>query len=103
MIARAVGLLHEDPARPWTLAVLASTVGISRAALARRFHAQVGQPPMTYLARWRLALAADRLADSDATVAAIAREVGYSSPFSFSMAFKKHYAVSPRDYRARTA
>lgn len=86
-------------AHPWTVDELAARVGVSRAALGRRFTGLLGQAPMTYLATWRLALAADRLTSSDATIAAIARQVGYATPFSLSAAFKRAYGMSPAEYR----
>ncbi|GGC03945.1 AraC family transcriptional regulator [Cellulomonas carbonis] len=95
----AVRLLHEHPARAWTVASLAHEVGASRALLARRFHERVGQPPMAYLTTWRLALAADRLTTGSETVAAVARDLGWSSPFTFSAAFKRRYGLSPQHYR----
>ncbi len=98
-VGRALSLLHQDVAYPWTVEELAARVGLSRAALGRRFTGLLGEPPMSYLAGWRLALAADLLVSSDATVAAIARQVGYGSPFSFSAAFKRVHGVSPQQYR----
>ena len=68
------------------MAGLAAEVGVSRAAFARRFHHLVGVPPMAYLTEWRLGLAADLLLDPGATVAAVARRVGYSTPFALSTA-----------------
>jgi AraC-like DNA-binding protein len=103
VVGPALRILHEDPARPWTIAELAARVGISRAALARRFVELVGEPPMTYLTRWRIALAADRLLEPQATVDAVAREVGYSSAFALSTAFKRERGVSPSEHRARPA
>ena len=78
---------------------LARTVGVSRAALARRFRERVGEPPMAYLTGWRMALAADLLSGGDAPVARVAPEVGYPSPFTFSSAFKRDYGVSPLGFR----
>lgn len=95
----ALRALHEDPARPWTVASLAAHVGCSRAALARRFAAAVGEPPMAYLAGWRVALAADRLRATDRTIESVAREVGYSNAFALSVAFKRIRGVSPKQYR----
>jgi AraC-like DNA-binding protein len=74
-------------------------VGISRAALARRFHELVGEPPMTFLAGWRIALAADLLREPGATLASVAPQVGYGTPFALSNAFKRLRGVSPRQYR----
>lgn len=98
-VAQVLALMHEEPASPWTVAGLARRAHISRASLAARFHAGVGQPPMTYLTTWRLALAADKLASSTETTAAIAQEVGYSSAFAFSAAFSRVYGISPTGYR----
>lgn len=99
LVAQALTLLHERPADPWTVAELARRVHVSRATLAARFPAAVGQPPMAYLTTWRLALAADRLVDSTATTAAIAAEIGYSSAFAFSTAFTRVYGARPTAYR----
>lgn len=98
-VGQALSLLHQDVAHPWTVAELAAQVGVSRAALGRRFTGLLGEPPMSYLAGWRLALAADLLISSDATVATIARQVGYGTPFSLSAAFKRVHGVSPQQYR----
>ncbi len=99
VVGPALRLLHNDPTEPWTVATIAASVGVSRAALARRFHQLVGEPPMTYLAGWRLALAADLLREPDTNVSGVARRVGYSSPFTFSTAFKRHYGISPTQHR----
>jgi AraC-like DNA-binding protein len=72
---------------------------VSRASLARRFTDLVGEPPMTYLAGWRLAMAADLLLEPDSTLEAVARRVGYSSAFALSTAFKRVQGVSPQEYR----
>jgi AraC-like DNA-binding protein len=99
VVGQAVRLLQRDPAHPWTVASLAAEVGVSRAALARRFTDLVGEPPMAFLTEWRLALAADLLRESDATVGAVARRVGYGSSFALSTAFKRERGVSPQEYR----
>ncbi len=99
VVGRALRMLHHHPAHPWTVAGLAKETGVSRAALARRFTELVGEPPMSYLTEWRLALAADLLREPDATVGSVARQVGYGSPFALSTAFKRHRGVSPRVHR----
>ncbi|WP_189147313.1 AraC family transcriptional regulator [Streptomyces lacrimifluminis] len=101
VVGRVLRLVQDDPAHPWTVATLAAKAGLSRAALARRFTDLVGEPPMTYLTGWRLALAADRLRDTDHTLDAIARQVGYGSAFALSSAFKRVYGISPQEHRAR--
>ncbi|MFF4616071.1 cupin domain-containing protein [Nonomuraea jabiensis] len=98
-IGEVLRLLHEDPAHRWTVAELAAEVGMSRAAFAARFTGLVGEPPLTYLTGWRMALAADLLRDTEATVAAVARQVGYEDAFAFSVAFKRARALSPSAWR----
>lgn len=100
VVGAALRLLHDEPAHPWTVAALAARTGVSRAALARRFSDLVGEPPMTYLTDLRLALAADLLREPDATVAAVARRVGYGSAFALSAAFKRERGISPQEHRA---
>jgi AraC-like DNA-binding protein len=99
VIGRALRMIHNNPAHPWTVAQLAARTGVSRAALARRFTELVGEPPMTYVTGWRLALAADLLRDPDATVGSVARQVGYGTPFALSAAFKRVRGVSPQEHR----
>ncbi|WP_051732347.1 AraC family transcriptional regulator [Kitasatospora phosalacinea] len=103
LVGRALGLLHADPARAWTVRDLAAECGVSRAALARRFTDLVGEPPMAYLTGWRLARAADLLAEPDATLSAVARKVGYGSGFALSAAFKRVRGISPQQFRDRSA
>jgi AraC-like DNA-binding protein len=102
VVGPALRLIHDTPAQPWTIAELAARVGISRAALARRFTDLVGEPPMTYLTGWRLALAADLLLEPESTIDAVAREVGYSSAFALSAAFKRERGISPKEHREQT-
>lgn len=103
VVGRALRLLQNNPADPWTVASLAAATGVSRATLARRFTELVGEPPMTFLAGWRLALAADLLRDSDATIGAVARQVGYGSSFALSTAFTRVLGVSPQQHRLGAA
>jgi AraC-like DNA-binding protein len=99
IVGKALRTLHNNPAHPWTVGSLASSIGVSRATLARRFTELVGEPPMSFLTGWRLALAADLLREPDTTVGAVARQVGYSTPFALSTAFKRFHGVSPQQHR----
>lgn len=98
-VGRALALLHSLPAHPWTLVELAREVASSRSGLARRFTDLVGQPPMQYLASWRMQLAASLLAQSGAKVATIGHDVGYESEAAFSRAFKKATGHAPGTWR----
>lgn len=102
-LTRALTALHAEPARRWTLAALAGRAGMSRTTFAERFRAVVGQPPLAYLAGWRMQLAADRLRSSDARVASIAYAVGYESETAFRTAFRRHMRCTPMQYRRRMA
>lgn len=99
VVGRALSLLHERPGHPWTLAELAKESGASRSQLAKRFTELVGQPPMQYLAQWRMQVAASLLAQGNAKVAAIGEEVGYDSEAAFSRAFKKATGLAPGAWR----
>ena len=101
-IGRAIGIIHEDPAYSWTLEELARQAGVSRSVLAARFTHLVGCPPMQYLTRWRVQLAARLLADGLAKVAVVGREVGYESEAAFSRSFKRIAGVSPAEWREPT-
>jgi AraC-like DNA-binding protein len=103
VVGHALRLMHHNPAHPWTLAELAHEIGVSRAALARRFHELVGEPPMTFLTGWRIALAADLLREPGATIGSVADQVGYGSPFALSTAFKRLRGISPQQHRALAA
>lgn len=99
VVGQALRLMHNRPDNPWTVALLAEHCGVSRATLARDFRALVGVPPMTYLADWRVGRAADLLRESDTTVEAIARRVGYSNAFALSAAFKRLRGTTPTEHR----
>ena len=103
IVGPALRMLHNDPAAPWTVASLARAAGVSRAALARRFNDLVGEPPMSFLTGWRIALAADLLLEPGATVGSVAPQVGYGSSFALSTAFKRIRGVSPQQYRLQAA
>jgi AraC-like DNA-binding protein len=98
----ALAALHSQPGRDWTIPSLATAIGVSRATLARRFPAQVGCTPAAYLTRWRMDLAAVRLRDTDDTVGAIAKSLGYISEYAFNRAFARHRHMPPGRYRTRS-
>ncbi|MCP1645706.1 AraC-like DNA-binding protein [Pseudomonas citronellolis] len=102
-IGRAIGALHAEPARHWTLEELARTAGLSRTVFAQRFKALVGSTAMDYLTRWRMLLAADRIRDDRQSIASIAFSLGYESESAFSTAFKRTMGFAPTRYRRQHA
>ena len=98
-VGRALALMHERPEREWTVEELATSVGLSRSALAQRFTEFIGQPPMQYLTRWRLTIAAQRLRSEQASLARIAAESGYDSEAAFNRAFKRALGATPAAWR----
>lgn len=102
-VGRALASLHRDPSRDWTIEQLAREAGLSRSALAERFTAFAGQPPMQYLASWRMQTAAHLLLNGADNVATVASRVGYESEAAFSRAFKKIVGVPPGEWRRHKA
>jgi len=100
-VGRALALLHENPAAPWTIADLSRDAGLSRSALHERFTELVGQAPMQYLAQWRMQLAARMLRESQASIVTIALNVGYDSEAAFARAFKRLVGLSPAAWRRK--
>ncbi|MFA6266471.1 MAG: AraC family transcriptional regulator [Pseudolabrys sp.] len=100
-VGKALSLLHAAPARDWTIEGLARESGVSRSVLAERFAQLVGIPPIAYLAKWRMQIAAEMLAHGNGSMAEIAAEIGYDSEASFSRAFKKLTGVPPSQWRRR--
>jgi AraC-like DNA-binding protein len=98
-IARVLALMHERPGERWTLEAFGRDVHLSRATIARRFTDTVGEPPLAYLARWRMHVAAQRLKYSTDTASAIAHEVGDTSEYAFNRAFVRHRGTPPGRYR----
>jgi AraC-like DNA-binding protein len=101
IVGQALARLHAEPARAWTLPELAREVGASRSVLVERFTSFVGHPPMLYLMRWRMQLAATRLAAGASPLSAVANQVGYESEAAFCRAFKKVTGVTPASWRSR--
>ena len=101
-IGAALARMHAHPDRPWTTESIAAEVTMSRAAFARRFTGLVGEAPLAYLTRWRLNLAARRLRDTDESIAAVSRQVGYGSEYSFSRAFTRFHGQPPGRYRRQS-
>ena len=102
-IGRALQKLHQSPAHPWSLEQLAREVGMSRSMLAERFTHFVGVPPIQYLAKWRIQLAAVLLRADNSGLAEIAQRVGYGSEAALSRAFKRWVGVAPALYRRAAA
>jgi AraC-like DNA-binding protein len=100
IVGKSLGLMHSRIAHPWTIADLADEVGISRSALVERFTRYLSEPPMTYLTRWRLQLAARSLEKTSRGVAEIAADVGYESEAAFNRAFKREFGQPPGRYRS---
>ena len=98
-VGRALALLHGDPGRAWTVDDLGREVALSRSALAERFTALVGEPPIQYLMRWRLALAAQMLRAGRDAVGRVAERTGYESEAAFSRAFKREFGMPPAAWR----
>ncbi len=98
-VGHALSLIHQQPAEPWTLERLAEAVALSRSAFHERFVHFLGQPPMQYLTRWRMQVAAGWLRDSDAKVIEIALQVGYENETAFSRAFRRAVGESPAAWR----
>jgi len=102
-IGQTLSLLHEQPAYPWTVEKLARKVGLSRSALGQRFNALIGAPPMQYLTRWRISLAATQLRESNVSILRVATDVGYESEGAFNRAFKRELGLPPGTWRRQTA
>jgi len=102
-VGRALALMHEQPAHPWTVDALARKVALSRSALGQRFTALIGRPPMEYLTRWRIVLAARRLRESHAAIVDVAADVGYESESAFNRAFKRQFGSPPAAWRRQAA
>jgi AraC-like DNA-binding protein len=98
-VGRALALMHERPDRDWTVDELAAAVGLSRSSLAQRFTDYLGQPPIQYLTRWRLTIAAQRLRNEKTALARIAADSGYDSEAAFNRAFKRALGTTPAAWR----
>ena len=102
-LSRALALMHAEPGRAWTVDDLGREAGISRSTLAERFALLIGEPPMQYLMRWRLALAARALKASRDSILRIAEQVGYDSEAAFNRAFKREFGMPPAAWRRQSS
>ncbi|GAA5011557.1 AraC family transcriptional regulator [Pseudoluteimonas lycopersici] len=102
VVGRALALLHAQPAKDWSVEALARALNQSRSGLSQRFVETLGEPPMRYLTRWRMQLAADMLASTRLRVSQIAQRVGYESEPAFSRAFRRQFGTAPVDYRRQS-
>jgi AraC-like DNA-binding protein len=100
-VGKALALLHQQPARPWTIATIAAEVGVSRSVLAERFQHFLTDTPIGYLTRWRLHLAAQLLTSTSKSVAEVAGDIGYESEPSFNRAFKREFGLPPARFRTQ--
>lgn len=100
-VGRALALLHKEPAEPWTISNLARRVGLSRTRLAEAFRHFLGEPPMSYLARWRLKLGAEILRSTEQSIVEVAAAVGYGSEAAFNRAFKREFDCPPAQFRRK--
>jgi AraC-like DNA-binding protein len=100
VVGGALLLVHADPARPWTVVMLARAVGVPRATFTRRFTMLTGQSPMAYVTSWRMTVAARILREEHRTLREVAARVGYDSEFAFARAFKRATGYAPGRYRA---
>lgn len=98
-LARALSALHARVAHPWTTEQLADEALLSRSAFAERFARTLGVPPMTYLTRWRMLVAGQRLRESRASISQIAADVGYESESTFTRAYTRETGITPGAYR----
>jgi transcriptional regulator GlxA family with amidase domain len=99
LVGKTLTIIHGKPQHRWTIAELAKEVGLSRSALVERFTRYLSEPPIAYLMRWRLQLAARALAATSRGVAEIASDVGYESEAAFNRAFKREFGLPPARYR----
>lgn len=102
VIGRALGLMHAQPAKGWNVEALARELNQSRSGFSQRFVEVLGEPPMRYLARWRMQLAADLLVSTKLRISQIAQRVGYDSEPAFSRAFRRQFGNAPVDHRRRS-
>lgn len=98
-IGPALGLMHSQPERPWTVALLADSVGMSRSAFASRFKNLLSKPPQQYLLECRMRKACTLLVEGEYGVKQIAGRVGYATDAAFANAFKRWSGKAPGTYR----
>lgn len=102
-VSASLRAMHTDVAHAWSVSELAAISGLSRSAYARRFQRTLGQAPLQYLTDWRMTIARDTLRNGDQSILEIAQRVGYSSPYAFAAAFRRHHGVPPGRWRHRAS
>ena len=100
-LAKAIVAMHDEPAMPWTLEILAARAGMSRSRFAEVFSHVVGETPAAYLAQYRITLAQQALLRGE-RLERIAQEVGYGSATALSRAFSAVCGIAPRDWRSQS-
>ena len=82
-----------------SIADIADVAGFSESHFMRYFKETMGTAFVDYLKDYRLTMAARLLQSSDSSVLSISGEVGFESLSYFNRAFKKHYGMTPLQYR----
>jgi len=100
-LALALNAIHDDISHDWCITELAKIASMSKSVFSAKFHSAVGEPPIIYLARWRMLKAREMLIETTMPINLISEKVGYQSEFSFSKAFKKMTGLTPGTVRKR--
>jgi AraC family transcriptional regulator len=101
-LARVLAYIDAHLDREIALSDLAALVGVSNDHFIRGFRAATQRTPYAFLVERRLARAGDALKHTTLGIAEVARQAGFKSAPGFSNVFKKHYGMSPRQFRARS-
>lgn len=94
-----LGFIHANYMNHVKLHDIAKSAAISPRECLRCFKRTIGIPPMQYLSRYRISIAADMLANSSMNITEIGSQTGFESPSYFSLMFKKQLDMTPKEYR----